>query len=190
MKSIAAYITDKMLSEDYMIKSHADNVLVFNKVTTYQVQYQDVSGEYRVTYNLVSAPKGVRVMTAVFGVVRPDSAYEQIVSDFSKQYDTAHTWQLLLANMKYRLETEKPGMCGVTVGGYYGDKIESVDEDSPAAKAGLAANDVIVAVDGTPVTDDPVQNVCLILHYEAGTTHEFVVKRKDVEDTVSVGLRK
>ncbi len=32
-----------------MIKSHADNVLVFNKVTTYQVQYQDVSGEYRVT---------------------------------------------------------------------------------------------------------------------------------------------
>ncbi len=79
-------------------------------------------------------------------------------------------------------------MCGVTVGGYYGDKIESVDEDSPAAKAGLAANDVIVAVDGTPVTDDPVQNVCLILHYEAGTTHEFVVKRKDVEDTVSVAF--
>ncbi len=46
-------------------------------------------------------------MTAVFEL-RPDSAYEQIVSDFSKQYDAAHTWQLLLANMKYRLETEKP----------------------------------------------------------------------------------
>ncbi|MGE5294107.1 MAG: PDZ domain-containing protein [Solirubrobacterales bacterium] len=186
MQSVAAYITDKMLSEDYMIKSQSDNVLTFNKQTTYQVQYQDVAGEFRMTYNLVPATKGVRVMTTLFGVVRPDSAYEQIVSDFSKEYDTAHTWQISLNLMKYRLETEKPGKCGITVRGYYGDKIEAVDEDSPAAKAGIVAGDTIVAVDGTPVTDDPVENARMILHHEAGSKHEFVVKRKDLEDTVSL----
>lgn len=186
MKSVGDYITDKMLSEDYMIKSQAGNVLVFNKVTTYQVQYQDVAGEFRMTYNLVPAAKGVRVMTTIYGVVRPDSAYEQIVSDLSKEFETAYTWQIVLANMKYRLETEKPGRCGVTLGGYYGDKIESVDDDSPAAKAGFMAGDVVLSVDGKPVTDDPVQNACAILHHEAGTTHEFVMKRKDLEEALSV----
>jgi membrane-associated protease RseP (regulator of RpoE activity) len=188
MKSVATYITDRMLSEDYMIKSQSDNVLTFHRQTTYQVQYQDVAGEFRLTYNLVPSPKGVRIMMTLFGVVRPDSAYEQVVSDSSKNYDTAHTWQVMLALMKYRLETEKPGKCGVAIGGYYGDRIEFVEEDSPAARAGIVAGDTIVAVDGTPVTDDPVENARMILHHEAGTTHEFVVKRKDVEDTVSLAF--
>lgn len=185
-KSIATYITDHMLSSDFMIKSQAPNVLVFNKHTTYQVQYQDVAGEFRVTYNLIPTPKGVRVMTTMFGVIRPDSAYEQITTDFSKLYDSACSYQIMLSNMKYRLETEKPGKLGVKLGGWYGDKIEWVEGGGPAAQAGILANDVITAVDGTPVSDDPVQNQAFILHHEAGTKHEFVLKRKDAEETVSL----
>lgn len=187
MKSVATYLTSDMLTGDYMLKSQAPNVIVFNKFTTYQVDYQPVPGEYRVTCNLVQAPAGVRVMMTMFAVMRPDSAYEQITNDYSKEYEAASSYQIVLNRMKYHLETENPGRLGVTLSGYYGDKIESVEEDSPAAEAGLAVGDVVLTVDGVAVSDDPVANYALICHHPAGTTHEMVVKRKkDVTETASV----
>lgn len=187
MKSVATYLTSDMLTGDYMLKSQAPNVIVFNKFTTYQVDYQPVPGEYRVTCNLVQAPGGVRVMMTMFGVMRPDSAYERITNDYSKEYEAASSYQILLNRMKYRLETENPGRLGVTLSGYYGDKIESVEAESPAAAAGLQVGNVVLTVDGVAVTDDPVANYALICHHLAGTTHELVVQRKkDVTETVSV----
>ncbi len=187
MKAVAAYLTSEMLTGDYMLKSQNPNVIVFNRYSPYQINYEPVPGENRVTYNLVNAPGGVRVMMTMVNVLRPDSAYEQITSDHSKLYDAASSYQILLNRMKYRLETENPGELGVKLEGYYGDKIESVEADSPAATAGLQVGDAILTVDGVPVTDDPVANYALILHHQAGTTHEMVVKRKkDVTETVSV----
>lgn len=187
MKAVATYLTSDMLTGDYMLKSQGPNVIVFNRFASYQVDYQAVPGEYRVTCNLVQAPGGVRVMMTMFGVMRPDSAYEQITNDYSKEYEAASSYQILLNRMKYRLETENPGRLGVKLSGYYGDKIESVEEDSPAAEAGLQTGDVVLTVDGVAVSDDPVANYALICHHPAGTTHELVVKRKkDVTETVSV----
>jgi C-terminal processing protease CtpA/Prc len=187
MKAVAAYLTSEMLTGDYMLKSQNPNVIVFNRYSPYQINYEPVPGENRVTYNLVNAPGGVRVMMTMVNVLRPDSAYEQITSDHSKLYDAASSYQILLNRMKYRLETENPGRLGVTLAGYYGDKIESIEADSPATQAGLQVGDVILTVDGVAVTDDPVANYALILHHQAGTTHELVVKRKkDVTETVSV----
>ncbi len=187
MKAVAAYLTSEMLTGDYMLKSQNPNVIVFNRYSPYQINYEPVPGENRVTYNLVNAPGGVRVMMTMVNVLRPDSAYEQITSDQSKEYDAASSYQIVLNRMKYRLETENPGELGVKLAGYYGDKIESVEADSPAATAGLQVGDVILTADGVAVTDDPVANYALILHHQAGTTHELVVKRKkDVTETVSV----
>ncbi len=187
MKAVATYLTSEMLTGDYMLKSQNPNVIVFNKFTTYQVDYQDVPGEYRVTCNLVQAPGGVRVMMTMFGVMRPDSAYERITNDYSKQYEAASSYQIVLNQMKYRLETENPGRLGIKLSGYYGDKIESVEAEGPAGAAGLQVGDVVLTVDGVPVTDDPVANYALICHHPAGTTHELVVQRKkDVTETVSV----
>jgi C-terminal processing protease CtpA/Prc len=187
MKSVATYLTSEMLTGDYMLKSQNPNVIVFNKFTTYQVDYQDVPGEYRVTCNLVQAPGGVRVMMTMFGVMRPDSAYERITNDYSKEYDAASSYQIVLNQMKYRLETENPGKLGAKLSGYYGDKIESVEAEGPAAAAGLAPGDVVLTVDGAAVSDDPVANYALICHHRAGTTHQLVVQRKkDVTETVSV----
>lgn len=186
MNAIRTYLTSEMLSGDYMLKSQGPNVIVFNRYSPYQINYQTVPGENRVTYNLVSAPGGIRVMMTMVNVLRPDSAYEQITSDASKEYDAACSYQIILNRMKYRLETENPGKLGFNLSEYFSDRIEAIADGGPAAQAGLQVGDVILAVDDVPVTNDPVANNALICHHQAGTKHELAVKRKDEEFKVSV----
>ena len=78
----------------------------------------------------------------------------------------------------------------ITIGAAYeafgdGQPIESVERDSPAANAGLARGDVIVAIDGIPVPDiDTLQRV-LAAELIARKV-EVLVVRRDRTLTVSV----
>ena len=67
--------------------------------------------------------------------------------------------------------------------------IESVDEDSPAAKAGLRKGDLIVAVDGEKVAD-PRDLARKIGGMKPGEKATLKLLRKGAETTVSMELGK
>jgi len=80
------------------------------------------------------------------------------------------------------------------VGIYMGFKdnkvsVISVMEDSPAAKAGMEANDEILAVDGTPVTEMQPEEVALHIRGEAGTSVTLSVRRNGTESKEFVVTR-
>jgi carboxyl-terminal processing protease len=68
-------------------------------------------------------------------------------------------------------------------GGVY---IIRVFEDSPAEAAGLHEGDVIIAVDGTDVTDVALNEALLLIRGEAGTTVDLTVVREGADDIMDV----
>lgn len=69
--------------------------------------------------------------------------------------------------------------------------VDSVEEDGPAAKAGIQAGDIILKIDGTTVESaDNLQSQ--LAYYEAGEKIDFVIARADggeyKEQTVTVEL--
>jgi membrane-associated protease RseP (regulator of RpoE activity) len=62
-----------------------------------------------------------------------------------------------------------------------------VQADSPAAKAGVQANDVIKAIDGTSVTD-PVSFMQILMTHKAGDTIKLTVVRGSETKDLSVTL--
>lgn len=69
--------------------------------------------------------------------------------------------------------------------------VDSVEEDGPAAKAGIQAGDIILKIDGTTVESaDNLQNQ--LAYYEAGEKIDFIIARADggeyKEQTVTVEL--
>ena len=90
------------------------------------------------------------------------------------------------------------------VGIYMGFKdnkvsVISVMENSPAAKAGMEANDEILAVDGTPVTEMQPEEVAIHIRGKVGTdvtlsvrrngteTREFVITRDTIQVKTAAG---
>jgi 2-alkenal reductase len=73
-------------------------------------------------------------------------------------------------------------------GVHYGAHIQSVEQDSPADDAGLREDDVIIAVEGTPITQTEAFSELLFLH-EPGDTIELTIVRngrtRDVEVTLT-----
>ncbi|MBK7701544.1 MAG: PDZ domain-containing protein [bacterium] len=81
---------------------------------------------------------------------------------------------------------------GEQLGAYFGAKdggalVESVVEDSPAAKAGFQAGDVILALDGEPVAD-PDDVITTVRGMEKGDQLEARVLRKGKEMTLKAEL--
>ena len=61
--------------------------------------------------------------------------------------------------------------------------------DQPAEKAGLQANDILVAVDGTPITPEmSVDQVVLLIRGEVGTTVVLSVTREGVAEPVDISI--
>lgn len=63
-----------------------------------------------------------------------------------------------------------------------GVQIIRVFEDGPADEAGLQAGDIIIAVDGTDVTDMILNEALLLIRGEAGTDVDLTVFRQDETD--------
>lgn len=92
----------------------------------------------------------------------------------------------LAPEMYHRLQEHTAGSFG-GVGIYMGFKggkvsVLSVMEDSPAAKAGILANDEILAVDGTPVTEIQPEEVAIRIRGEVGTDVILSVHREGEEN--------
>lgn len=63
--------------------------------------------------------------------------------------------------------------------------------DQPAAKAGLQANDILTAVDGTPVTPEmSVDQVVLLIRGEVGTTVVLTVQREGVAEPLDISVER
>ena len=60
-------------------------------------------------------------------------------------------------------------------------KVVSPIDDTPAAKAGMKPNDLILAIDGAPVTDMTLSEAVDKLRGPVGTQVKLTVRRKDVE---------
>jgi carboxyl-terminal processing protease len=66
-------------------------------------------------------------------------------------------------------------------------RIVSVFKDSPAEKAGLQPDDVIVAVDGETTAERSIDEVAALVRGEAGTTVEVTIRRPDgAEQTLPI----
>jgi len=68
-----------------------------------------------------------------------------------------------------------------------GAVIESVDNDTPADKAGLQAGDVVTSLDGETITDG-VSLIVAIRTHQPGDTIDMVITRDGDEKTLSVTL--
>lgn len=63
--------------------------------------------------------------------------------------------------------------------------------DQPAEKAGLQTNDVLVAVDGTPITPDmTLDQVVLMIRGEVGTTVVLTVEREGVQGALDIAIER
>ena len=70
---------------------------------------------------------------------------------------------------------------------HYGVLIRTVEDDSPADDAGLREDDVIIAVDGTPITQTEAFSELLFLH-EPGDSIEFTIVRDNRTREIDVTL--
>ncbi len=70
--------------------------------------------------------------------------------------------------------------------GFKDDKVSilSVIDDTPGARAGLKANDEIIAVDGTPVTDIKAEEVAMRIRGKVGTQVSLTVRRDGEDDKI------
>jgi carboxyl-terminal processing protease len=63
--------------------------------------------------------------------------------------------------------------------------------DQPAEKAGLETNDILVAVDGTPVLPEmTTDEIVLMIRGEVGTTVVLTVEREGVEDPIDITIER
>lgn len=188
-KAIAEYLIDQMLSKGCMIKSQSENVLVLYKSTTYTTSSllnpQEIPAEIRVTFNFVTVPDGVRVMTDISGIKYPNTTYEQVVQNVSGAEEAAHSLQIVLNDMKFDLEDKNPGKSGALISMADGKTILGIEKNSPAEKAGLQVGDIIMSIDGVATTDDELENFKL-RNKEAGTTHQFFISRKGKTQTIAI----
>ena len=89
--------------------------------------------------------------------------------------------------MYHQLKDHTEGSFG-GIGVYMGFKdggvqVVSVMPGTPGEKAGLQANDAILAVDGTPVTEFQPEEVALHIRGAVGTEVELLIRREGQEDT-------
>ena len=87
-----------------------------------------------------------------------------------------------------QLKAETNGSFG-GIGIYMGVKDKSIQvvgviPDSPGAKAGLMANDEIIAVDGQPIDEIPVDEIVMKVRGEVGTNVDLLIRREGQEDKV------
>ena len=63
--------------------------------------------------------------------------------------------------------------------------------DQPAEKAGLETNDILVAVDGTPLLPEmTTDEIVLMIRGEVGTTVVLTVEREGVEDPIDITIER
>ncbi len=63
--------------------------------------------------------------------------------------------------------------------------------DQPAEKAGLETNDILIAVDGTPILPEmTTDEVVLLIRGEVGTTVVLTVEREGVEDPIDITIER
>jgi len=189
--AIVEYIMSWMLTQDYMIKSQTDNVLVFFQSTTVTedvnlLTTRTVSAENRVTFNLVNSSSGVRVMVSMVTIKNPNTSFEALSSDWSRGW-AGGDFQLKLDIMKYEFETANPGTHGISITTYLGKPgvMEVAGTWGPAVAAGLQAKDLILSIDGNPMTADRVGNYKLLLQ-QAGTTHQLLIRRQKQQLTLDI----
>ncbi len=112
----------------------------------------------------------------------PDAAYQaetmdeliQAIGDPYTAYMTAEEYEAFTASFN---DTETVGI-GVSVqDNDPGVLISSVLEDTPAEEVGLVAGDIILAVEGIPVSD--INHAASLLTGQEGTTVTFTVLRQD-----------
>jgi membrane-associated protease RseP (regulator of RpoE activity) len=72
-------------------------------------------------------------------------------------------------------------------GKQYGPSVLKVMQFSPAARAGLEANDVLLSINGTRV-DSPEDFLHCLRTHSVGTTISILVRRGDVEQVVEVEI--
>lgn len=207
-------LADQMLSNDFLLKGRSENTAVFAKRRAIFLQ-EDVT-EYRVIYNLIDTPAGVRVMAAMVQFVNANTPREKLDVDFSRHPKTAPGIQSILDHVRTTLESrpvppvttrppvdqraqalaqleqtvEPDAPCAIPVVGLKiaGNKITEVTAGGPAERAGLRPGDVLLAIDGEPATTS-VQNGSR-LNGKADTSVLLHVQRGDLRLKIPVTREK
>jgi len=188
---IADQITNAMLSWNFQLQKRDENILVFSKrdqrlgpSLLFGSKY-DRTPEWRFIYNIVNHPEGIRVIANIATITNPGSAFER-KTDLSRGSKDSENVYLLLTQIRENFNCRKivkgRGKIGVGLRKY---TIISLSEGGPAENAGLQKGDVILKIDGEPMTGDFTKDILRITG-EPGTTVMLLIKRGDQELTIPV----
>jgi len=188
---IADQITNDMLSWNFQLQKRDENILVFSKrdrtlgsSLLFGSKY-DRTPEWRFIYNIVDHPEGIRVIANIAAISNPGSAFER-VTDFSRGSKDSENVYLLLTQIRENFICRKivkgRGKIGVGLQKY---TIISLAEEGPAENAGLQKGDVILKIDGEPITGDLTKDTLRITG-EPGTTVMLFIKRGGQELNIPV----
>ncbi|MCK9584041.1 MAG: PDZ domain-containing protein [Candidatus Cloacimonetes bacterium] len=190
-KEVSDVLVNFMINYDFLMIRMDEYSLVFGKIikdpgmAILGGSRYDPFPQNRWTYTLIDATSGIRVLTTIEIVTNPGSAFEQ-KTDVSKASKAAHEAQTILENLKRNLEfsasMKDRGKVGVQV---ENKKILYILPGSPAEKAGLRKDDIILKVDGADLTGDIIQD-SMMISGEPGVTVIFLINRNGEELIVPV----
>ena len=195
-KDVVYVIINSLLSAGYSLKSQNEYNLVMTKrydnpkdvgVALLMGSQYDPFPEHRVSFNLLNYSNGIRIITDVWMVTNPGSAFERI-TNLSTNSRMAYEYQIYLNEIKSSLEKSaelrRRGKIGVSV---EKNQIVNVVEGSNAEQAGLLMGDIILFIDGVPITESTSDYMMtMMITGEPGTTVSFIIQRGKQKMEISV----
>ncbi|MDD3143016.1 MAG: PDZ domain-containing protein [Candidatus Cloacimonetes bacterium] len=185
-KDISDTIVNNMLSRGFTLQKLNDYQLIFGiKETDLGLMllagsHYDSVPEWRYTYNLVDFAGGIRILTNIWLVTNPGSAFEKI-TDVSTNSKSAQNMHTELNQLKTLLENsaviKSRGKIGIMT---QGNLITKVMPDSPAQLAGLKPGDVMVKINGNPIASNEYE-ISMQITGEPGSVVQLTVIRNEEE---------
>ena len=134
--------------------------------------------------------KGRQRSTTLGGATAED-IYEAVFDTVVEQLDPYSRYSSAETARKERARRNGFGGIGVTIAPHAdGARIVMINPEQPAAKAGLIAGDIIIAVDGDAVAGFPKRRINKLLRGEIGKEVVLTVRRAATIDPFTVSLER
>jgi len=194
-KEIKDVMLNAMLSDGFYLQNQNEYQLVFGKkdnsltMSLLAGSNYDITPEWRYTFTMVDYSGGIRILTNIWIVTNPGSAFESI-NDLSTNTKAAQNMQIGLNSFKKNMEMaslqKKRGKIGVRLQNRI---IVEVISNGPAEKAGLQIGDVIQSIDGVQSLDNEFDFIKRLTG-EPGTSVKLTILRdgKSMDIDVVRGL--
>lgn len=128
-----------------------------------------------------------RTLSPILAEVDGETLYARLFGAMTDELDRFSRYAGRDATRANRAEREGYGGIGVTIRTHpEGALIEAVDPDTPAAAAGLAVDDVIIAIDRATMAGRPLADVAQRLRGPVDVSVNLTIRRQGIDPTQNV----